>query len=46
MPFFGGIGSRALGVGAGWALLITQPAWAEAADAGALTDLSRLSLEE
>lgn len=46
MPFFWGSRGRALALGAGCALLITQPGWAEAADAGALTDLSRLSLEE
>ncbi len=46
MPFFGGSRGRALALGAGLGLLVAPQAWAEAADAGALSDLSRLSLEE
>lgn len=46
MPSFGQISGRALALCAGSALFLAAPAWADVSDAGALSDLSRLSLEE
>lgn len=46
MPFIVRIAGRALASCATAALLVAQPAWADADAAGSLADLSRMSLEE